>query len=239
MKNLQLSLFMLIAVNGSAKGYEEGEVIQYFKEIALQQEFTDEPQRTKKWTKQLVIFPAGKWPQHLTSELNVILKDLALIAPNLKIQLTKDKTASNYTLFMGSADDYVKYIEPLAIEHVKENYGYFHIYWNSNNEITHGSMYVDTKRAKTKRWQSHLLREELTQSLGLMNDSVAYKDSIFYEKGSSLTSYSDLDVYMIKILYNKKMRPNQSAKKVEVFIKRQQLLKKFKAEKSENIKFSK
>jgi hypothetical protein len=46
-----------------------------------------------------------------------------------------------------------------------------------------------------------LLREELTQSLGLGNDSNKYPDSIFYQDWSTVTSYSKLDIEIIKQHY--------------------------------------
>ncbi len=56
----------------------------------------------------------------------------------------------------------------------------------------------------------HVLREELTQSLGLMNDSFKYKNSIFYQGNSEVTSYSDIDKQIIKILYSNRISPSMS-----------------------------
>jgi hypothetical protein len=50
--------------------------------------------------------------------------------------------------------------------------------------------------------EKHVLREELTQSLGFGNDSIKYPDSIFYENFSSLTKYSELDKAIIRKHYN-------------------------------------
>jgi hypothetical protein len=50
--------------------------------------------------------------------------------------------------------------------------------------------------------QKSVLREELTQSLGLCNDSWEYPNSIFYQGWSTNTEYSDLDKEIIQMLYN-------------------------------------
>jgi hypothetical protein len=50
--------------------------------------------------------------------------------------------------------------------------------------------------------QRSILREELTQSLGLYNDSWKYPNSIFYQGGNDVTEYSDLDKEIIQMLYN-------------------------------------
>lgn len=206
----------------------ENEIIQYFKQIALKQEHNNKPQNIKKWAQDIVIYRDGNWSKHLTNELNKIIADLSKITKNLTIKTTTDKAKSNYIIFIGSPKEYVKKIEPNAKNHVKSNYGYFYISWNRQREITRGTMYIDTKRAKTKNWQAHLLREEFTQSLGLMNDSYKYQDSIFYQKKSEVTKYSKIDIYLIKILYDKNIKPNQSANEVESILKKQQLIKKFK-----------
>ena len=50
--------------------------------------------------------------------------------------------------------------------------------------------------------QRSILREELTQSLGLLNDSDMYTNSVFYEYGNTVTEYSELDKEIIQMLYN-------------------------------------
>jgi hypothetical protein len=51
--------------------------------------------------------------------------------------------------------------------------------------------------------KKHVLREELTQSLGFGNDSNNYTDSIFYENFSSDTEYSEQDKLVISRHYLK------------------------------------
>jgi hypothetical protein len=49
--------------------------------------------------------------------------------------------------------------------------------------------------------RKHVILEEITQSLGLANDSMRYPDSIFYEGESYITSLSKMDKEVIKMLY--------------------------------------
>ena len=62
-------------------------------------------------------------------------------------------------------------------------------------------MYVDIYRANDQE-QKHLLREELTQSLGLFNDSYKYPESIFYQDWTTTTEYAQIDRELIDMLYN-------------------------------------
>ena len=64
-------------------------------------------------------------------------------------------------------------------------------------------MYVDMIRTKeNQKAQKHLLREELTQSLGLCNDSWKYDNSIFYQGWTTTNQYSEMDKRLIDMLYN-------------------------------------
>ncbi|PQJ19584.1 hypothetical protein BSU00_12285 [Tenacibaculum sp. SG-28] len=69
--------------------------------------------------------------------------------------------------------------------------------------------------------------EEITQSIGLMNNLEKYSNSVFYEnKVDSIITveYSKMDKEIIKILYNPKMKPGLDYNKAEKVIK--QILKK-------------
>ena len=63
--------------------------------------------------------------------------------------------------------------------------------------------FVDLNRTVGEtEFQKHILREELTQSLGLFNDSEKYENSIFYDGYSTVTEYSEIDKELIDMLYN-------------------------------------
>ena len=65
-----------------------------------------------------------------------------------------------------------------------------------------GKMYVDLVRNGDVESYKHLLREELTQSLGLFNDSWDYPESIFYQAWTTTTEYAPIDSELIDMLYN-------------------------------------
>ncbi len=67
-------------------------------------------------------------------------------------------------------------------------------------------MYVDIFRANLIE-QRHLLREELTQSLGLARDSPEFPESIFQQSFSTKTTeYATIDRDLIRLLYHKEMK---------------------------------
>jgi len=223
-----LFIFLSIYTSVFSQDLSEKKILEYYQHVALNEEFEEKKQRIKKWTSDINIYCEGKWNSELHKELQVIIKDLSPLIGKIKINIVKSKTKSNFTVFIGSPDDYVSKIEPKAKDKVATNFGLFFIYWDQNKRIFKGSMYVDPKRAETLRWQKHLLREELTQSLGLMNDSLEYKDSIFYELYSHTTSFSELDKILIKLQYSKFIRPNMTKKDVKRILELQNLIPKVK-----------
>ena len=82
--------------------------------------------------------------------------------------------------------------------------GQFQTYWSASNNILYRSL-CWVKDSLTADQRKSLIREELTQSLGLGKDSASYSDSIFYEDTGEPgwnTSYSELDKKIIKMVYD-------------------------------------
>lgn len=195
----------------------EKKVLQYFIEVAFGSEFGSGDKVIKKWNKNMNIYLLGTKVGYLEEELDKIIQELNSLIGQKKLKVVEKKSDSNFTIFFGSAKDYVKTVEKSAGPYVANNWGLFWIYYNANNEITNGSLYVDITRANKVECR-HLLREELTQSLGLMNDSLRYSDSIFYQKWTKTTQYAPIDKELIKLLYNEEIKPGMSAEKFKSIV---------------------
>jgi hypothetical protein len=181
-------------------------ITDYFKEVVYGSEYSENIAVVRRWTSNINVYTVGAAPEYLIMELDEILDELNDLIKPLKIKRVNSHDKANLTLFLGRGDEYIR-IEPRAKTHVIHNYGLFWVDWDKNNSLVKGSVYVDIYRAKSPRLQKHLLREELTQALGIMRDSYTYKDSIFYQKNSLVTSYSELDKAVIKRLYSPKIKP--------------------------------
>ena len=101
-------------------------------------------------------------------------------------------------------------IEP---NYVPLNYGFFWVNWSISGSIYHARILISTDHV-TQQERSHLIREELTQSLGLMKDSYRYPDSIFYQGWTDVTRYLPIDSTVIEILYRSEIRPNMTGEEV-------------------------
>ena len=172
----------------------------YFKKIALSSEFSDNDNGVVcHWKSDLRIFVKGEKPDYLVAELNRIVSELNEIIDPIDLVIVDNEDESNYQILFGSEQEYNNF-KPGSKEHTPNNWGLFII--NSGEEIRRGTMYVDIYRCESIEGQKHLLREELTQSLGLTNDAFDYPESIFYQKWSETTEYAPIDRKLIEMLYN-------------------------------------
>lgn len=180
-------------------------VVEYFKEVALGFEFSGASQITRRWEGSMKVFIGGQITPALLAETNKVVNEINDLSTNgFRIEIVSDTLQSNFYIYFGSGDSYAR-IFPSLSNLVISNWGLFSIFWDSSNRLFRGHMYVDILRANLNE-QKHLLREELTQSLGLGNDSDLYSESIFQKSFSTKTTeYSLLDRDLVRLLYHPKM----------------------------------
>ena len=214
MKNrFLLLLIILISISSCSRDDEnlmlpeselseyEIDVIDYFKEVALGFEFGNASRITRKWNSELKIFVGGEPSPELIDELEeVILEINGLTKYGFQINVVDQFSQSNYYIFFGTGAEYAQ-LYPSQTNLVDSNWGLFSVYWNGQNEFTTGHMYVDISRANLTE-QKHLLREELTQSLGLTRDSEEYLESIFQSVWTTTNEYAEIDRDLIRLLYH-------------------------------------
>lgn len=197
---------LLVSYGTQADAYRRRHLVDYFQMVALGTEYGNGIPLVKKWTAPMQIYVSGRPDTILLTELNDIIEELnSLFTDGFYIEQVTDSVAANYHLFFGDAVSYQKQY-PAVISYIKENKGLFTIYTDANFAITSGHIFVDITDISLK-YQKHILREELTQSLGLANDINYYANSIFYEKWSDVQEYSDLDRETIRLLYHPNMIP--------------------------------
>ena len=177
------------------KVYSE-ETKEYFNQIALKTEFDGDRKNVCIWTTDMKIFVDGKKPDYLMNELRRIVTELNNIIDPIDIKIVSNKNESNYIVYFGSHTDFKTKYSLSNPQRLDNNWGYFQVRTNS------GVMYVDLNRNNDEASHKHLLREELTQSLGLFNDSWSYPESIFYQGWTTTTEFAQIDRELIDMLYN-------------------------------------
>jgi len=168
----------------------------YYDEVVFNNEFGGRRETAYKWNEDLKIYIDGEKPEYLVQELKNIVSELNSIINPIELKIVSSKSEANYFVYFGSQEGFKSKYDLLYPSRLENNYGYFEVYYNS------GNMYVDLYRATDKDAQKHLLREELTQSLGLLNDSYDYPESIFYQGWTTTTEYAPIDIELIDMLYN-------------------------------------
>ena len=182
------------------------ETISYFKDIALGFEFGNASEITRKWVSDMKVFVGGSPTPEMITELNSIIGEInELTSMTFDIEVVSDSLESNYYIYFGSGSSYGE-LFPSQSSLVDTNWGLFTIFWTGSNELYTGHMYVDIIRANSLE-QKHLLREELTQSLGLAKDSYLFPESIFQQSFSTKTTeFAEIDKDLIYLLYHEDMQ---------------------------------
>ena len=180
------------------------EEIEYFTDIALGAEFGDAIPVIKKWTENVRIKIDGEPTEEDIQTINNIVSDLNEHIATIIIKLV-DKN-ENLTITFSPESEF----NSLDQNYVPTNYGFFWALWHDDNLVIYDASILISSADITQQERSHLIREELTQSLGLMNDSNKYKDSIFFQEWTDVIEYSEIDRAVIKLLYLNKINPGMS-----------------------------
>jgi len=205
------------AIVPNPNAYEES-VIGYFKEIALGFEFGNASEITRRWEGPMKVYIGGQVTPGLLAETNKIINEINnLSTTEFEIKLVSDTLQSNFYIYFGSGSSYAS-IFPSLSDLVASNFGLFNVFWDGSDELIRGYMYVDIFRASVVE-QKHLLREELTQSLGLAKDSDWYGDSIFQQSYTTTTEYSKIDRDLIRLLYHPDMKIGLDHNQVDVVLR--------------------
>lgn len=184
------------SVFGYNKSNYSQETNEYFEEIAMGTEDGRRYKETLPYTTDVVIFMEGHQPQYIIDELNRIVSELNDIINTIDLRTTNDKSEANMIVSIGSLKTVSKKypnFKNTMFEHCNGGFG------RSGNNST---IFLNTDNIRTVEHAKHVLREEVTQALGLFNDSYKYPESVFYEGVSEVTEYAPIDRELIDILYN-------------------------------------
>ncbi|MFT6941609.1 MAG: hypothetical protein ACJASN_003110 [Cyclobacteriaceae bacterium] len=184
------------------------DVVQYFTEVALGSENGNSSEIVRKWGTAMRIFVGG---EDADPELLAVLEETITIINGLstdgfEIDIVTDSIAANTYLYFGIRERYLDQF-PNHEASLCGNLALFYIWWQSDR-IFQAQIFINVE-TKTFTQQRSLILEEVTQSLGLGKDSLLYKESIFYETsvdGRFAQDFADIDLELIRLLYNPRMR---------------------------------
>ncbi|MEO1208845.1 MAG: DUF2927 domain-containing protein [Cyanobacteria bacterium J06638_20] len=172
------------------------QAMAYFQEIANGSEFGG-GSGVRRWQQDVIGFQVQGQPNQ---------NDLATLR-----QVQSELTALTGIRFEQSdnPDMLIRFIPEEQFASVEPNYvprnlGFFWVQL-AEDAITNARILISTTGI-TQEERNHLIREEVTQAMGLMNDSPRHADSIFHSEWSStakVQGYSELDKAVIRMLYGR------------------------------------
>ena len=187
------------------------EVVKYFLEIGLCPEFGKCPvPMVKKWTSDIRIQLHGNYTESDEQELETITSELSELTG---LSITIVNSNANINIYFVSQTLFKKYIP--EYKGTAEQDGLFVSRNHPGDSVLYSST-ICIRQDANHQLRNHLLREELTQAMGIPADSRVYKDSIFQQDPFyQTTEYSAMDKEVIKLLYDKKMRPGMTKNEIE------------------------
>jgi len=177
--------------------------LAYFEEIALGPEYGSARSVVRKWDRPLRIRLHGAPTASDREALAEVLHDLgSLIGPE---RLSLVESDGNVDLWFAPVASFSS-LEP---NYVPGNLGFYWVRWSGSGTIDRARILIASDQT-TPVQRAHLVREELTQALGLLRDSDRYRESVFFGGWSETTRYAPIDEALVRMLYRPEVRPGMS-----------------------------
>ena len=188
--------------NFKSKGYSEEE-IKYFNEICTKSELNPTPRSPKKYKKDVKVFVYGNYEPFMLNEVKNIASDLNSIIEPIEISVIENRSDANMIIYFGDYESFIFENPDLKrIDKLKNCEGFYMTKTRGKNEIISSRILINIDKIEGLTDLLETIREEQTQALGFFADSWRYPNSCFYQGSNEVLKYSDLDVKLIKMLYN-------------------------------------
>lgn len=209
-----ITYIVKIKTNYVPTKYEKG-LINYFKEISLQSEYDNNPQKIIKWKQSMLLFVVNnKETKDQVAFIRKVIDEINYLSTDgFKIEFVDTLEKSNSILYLCKKEKVSKlnpeFYKMFSEEIDYEISGLAYSEFNTETYIIDKSLiFINTEYSLDV--QKSTILEEITQSLGLAFDSNSYVNSIFYQEKSEkeiiIKEYSQLDRDIVRLLYHPKMK---------------------------------
>ncbi len=182
----------------------DSETLAYFNEVALHEEVRRNPTRLRKW----LTNPRIRVNLNPTPADRAFLTSLIAEINSLQsaIVLSQVESGENVDLYFVSTNQFTD-CDP----HAENGYAaYFVRYDNTRDSyVIDGANVMIASDIEPEARQA-AMRQDITQMLGLPNDSDRYNDSAFRLDWPLPTDYSAIDRRLIRLLYDPRLKPGMS-----------------------------
>ncbi|MEO0338017.1 MAG: DUF2927 domain-containing protein [Bacteroidota bacterium] len=192
---------------------------ELFLDLAFDQEFGQSTDRLRKWEDDIYIYIEGQTEPEVLLAIDQVIQELNDLSTTIRLTTVAVQEEANLRLFLGEKEDYVALVEPAASGFAEGNSGFATIAWDQDNAIIRASACIDNVNFSDPSLLQHVIREELAQVLGLINDTTLDDKSIFYQLGSTQTTYSLIDQLMISYMLGDELSPGMCKEEVLDIVK--------------------
>ena len=185
-----------------------------FLDLAFGEEFGQSSDQLRKWNNNIQFFIKGSADSTVLKEITATVAELNTLSTQVNIVEVTSESDANLLIFLGTKTDYVTNVEPSAAGIAEGNSGFVAIAWNNQNEIIRSSVCIDVVNFNSTDLLRHVIREELAQSLGLINDTDLDETSIFHQFIDANQSYSEMDRKMITYMLGNELQAGMCKREV-------------------------
>ena len=191
---------------GKTNSYSKEE-LEYFFEIAFGSEYGTSQPIIHKWTNNIRIKINGTPTNKDLDSLNQVIAELNSLLSGISLDIVTYN--QNIDIYFTAVDQFASILPG----YIPGNMGYFTVWWDSSDAIYKAKILIAIDDVSQQE-RSHLIREELTQSLGIMKDSYRYKDSVFYQGWTDTLNYSPIDRTIVSLLYDPRLRSGMTQEQI-------------------------
>lgn len=189
-------------------GQFTSEEINYFLEIALGSENGSYSPNIRKWRDEIRIQIMTSHPDGDDAVVQDVIDDLNELIGGTPTLVLVDSNP-NVELYFLPLEEFSEFDPSLRR-------GQIGAAWIEEDDyvIHHAKILIGSSHL-TNDERAHIIREEITQSLGIMRDSWSYPGSIFYQGWTRTQRFDSIDETMIRMLYNSAIELGMNAEEVE------------------------
>ena len=201
------------------EGLSADQVVLYFTEVCLDVESALDVYTPviHKWERPIYCAAFGKGTEEDLEVMNGFLKLVNAIPGFPGMYGVADSKDANLAMNFFGWKDFAENVKKLGMDPSDLGGVTFPVWDEQTNEITFIVIYYRSDLTQERR--SPILLHELFQSLGIFQDTRLRTESINYEYGTTVSKLTDIDLLILKLLYDPKIKCGMDAVQCEYIIR--------------------
>ena len=201
------------------EGLSADQAVLYFNEVCLDIEYTDDlyNQVIHKWEKPIYCAAFGSGTEKDLEMMNGFLNLVNSIPGFPGMYGVSDPKDANLAMNFYAWKEFAQNVKKQGVDPTNVGGITFPFWDEQTNAITFVLIYYRSDLTQERR--DPILLHELFQSLGIFQDTRLRTESINYEYGTPVSELTDIDLLILKLLYNPKIKSGMNAVQCEYIIR--------------------